>query len=51
VISDLGVFTLDKSGGTGLTLIELAPGVGVEEITRKTEATFKVHPSLASQAA
>ncbi len=51
VITELGVLTLDKAGGTGLTLIELAPGVGVEEITRKTQAKFKVHPSLASQAA
>ncbi|HLH11876.1 MAG TPA: CoA transferase subunit B [Methylovirgula sp.] len=51
VITDLGVLTLDKDGGTGLTLIELADGVSIEEITRKTEATFKVHPSLSSQAA
>jgi 3-oxoacid CoA-transferase subunit B len=51
VITDLGVFTIDKEGATGLTLIELASGVSVEEITRKTEASFKVHPSLNSQAA
>ncbi len=51
VITDLGVFTIDKAGGAGLTLIELAPGVSVEEITRKTEAVFKVHPGLNSQAA
>jgi 3-oxoacid CoA-transferase subunit B len=51
VITDLGVFTLDKEGGSGLTLVELADGVGLEEITRKTEASFKVHPSLATQAA
>jgi 3-oxoacid CoA-transferase subunit B len=51
VITDLGVFSLDKAGGSGMTLIELASGVGVEEITGKTEATFKVHPSLATQAA
>jgi 3-oxoacid CoA-transferase subunit B len=51
VITDLGVFTIDKEGGTGLTLTELASGVSVEEITRKTEASFKVHPSLNSQAA
>jgi len=51
VITELGVFTLDKQGGAGLTLIELAPGVSVEEITRKTEAAFKVHQGLSSQAA
>ena len=27
VITDLGVFTIDKKGGGGMTLIELAPGV------------------------
>ena len=41
VITDLGVFTVDKQGGTGLTLIELAEGVSLEEITEKTEAPFK----------
>jgi 3-oxoacid CoA-transferase subunit B len=51
VITELGVFTLDKEGGSGLTLIELAPGVNVEEIKRKTEAAFKVDPALNSQAA
>jgi 3-oxoacid CoA-transferase subunit B len=51
VITDLGVFALDKAGGTGLTLTELAPGISTEEITRKTEAAFKVHPSLSSVAA
>jgi 3-oxoacid CoA-transferase subunit B len=51
VITDLGVFTIDKQGGAGLTLVELASGVSVEEISRKTEAAFKVHPALGSQAA
>jgi 3-oxoacid CoA-transferase subunit B len=51
VITDLGVFTVDKEGGSGLTLVELADGVSPEEITRKTEASFKVHPGLATQAA
>ena len=40
VITDLGVFTVDKLGGTGLTLIELADDVTIEEITSKTEAPF-----------
>jgi 3-oxoacid CoA-transferase subunit B len=45
VITDLGVFTIDRKGG-GMTLAELAPGVTVDEITKKTEATFKVDPKL-----
>jgi 3-oxoacid CoA-transferase subunit B len=51
VITDLGVFTIDKAGDAGLTLIELAPSVSVEEIKSKTEAAFKVNPGLNSQAA
>jgi 3-oxoacid CoA-transferase subunit B len=51
VITDLGVFTIDKAGDAGMTLIELASGVSVEEIKSKTEAAFKVHPALGSQAA
>jgi acyl CoA:acetate/3-ketoacid CoA transferase beta subunit len=31
VITDLGVFTIDKNGG-GMTLIELADGVTLDEI-------------------
>ncbi|HYC03343.1 MAG TPA: 3-oxoacid CoA-transferase subunit B [Azospirillaceae bacterium] len=42
VISDLGVFTIDKHGSAGMTLIELAPGVTLDEIRQKTEASFKV---------
>ena len=39
VITDLAVFTLER-GKTGLTLIELAPGVTLDEVTAKTEARF-----------
>ena len=42
VITDLGVFTIDKKGSGGMTLIELAPGVTVDEIRAKTEATFRL---------
>ena len=45
VITDLGVFTIDKKAG-GMTLTELAPGVTVDEITKKTEASFKADPKL-----
>jgi 3-oxoacid CoA-transferase subunit B len=45
VITDLGVFNIDRKAG-GMTLIELAPGVSVNEITKKTEGSFKVDPKL-----
>ena len=51
VITDLGVLTVDKTGGAGLTLIELAPGVSIDEIQQKTEAKLKVSPELKSRAA
>jgi len=41
VITDLGVFSIDRSGG-GMTLIELAPGVSLDEIAGKTEASYQV---------
>ena len=42
VITDLGVFTIDKHGYRGMALIELAPGVTLEEIAIKTEASYRV---------
>ena len=39
VVSELGVFDIGKNG---MTLIELAPGVTLEEIDAKTEAEFSV---------
>ncbi|WP_029014904.1 3-oxoacid CoA-transferase subunit B [Niveispirillum irakense] len=42
VITDLGVFTIDKDGDGGMALIELAPGVTVEQITAATGAAFRV---------
>ena len=38
---DMGVFQVDENGG-GLTLIEMAPGISVDDIKSKTEAEFKV---------
>src|ERR1700753_616009 len=46
VITDLGVFNIDKKGSGGMTLIELAPGVTVDEITKKTQAKFKIDAKL-----
>jgi 3-oxoacid CoA-transferase subunit B len=46
VITDLGVFTLERRGEPGMVLVELADGVSVDEITAKTEAHFTVGQSL-----
>jgi 3-oxoacid CoA-transferase subunit B len=39
VITDLCVFDVDRNGG-GMKLIELAPGVSLDEVRAKTEASF-----------
>ena len=41
IITDLCVFQVDRENG-GLTLTELAPGVEVEEVRKKTGAKFQV---------
>jgi 3-oxoacid CoA-transferase subunit B len=46
VITDLGVFTVDKKHGGGMTLVELAPDVTLDEIKSKTGASFKVANTL-----
>jgi 3-oxoacid CoA-transferase subunit B len=40
VITDLGVFELDKHGSAPMKLLELAAGVTRDEIAAKTEAAF-----------
>src|SRR6201989_1728051 len=44
IITDLCVFDV-KPGGAGLQLIELAPGVSLDEVRSKTEAAFTVSES------
>jgi 3-oxoacid CoA-transferase subunit B len=44
VISELGVFAIDEAG---MTLIEIAPGVSLDEIKQKTAASYKVKPGIA----
>jgi len=39
IISDLAVFTVER-GKKGLKLVEMAPGVTLDEITAKTQAQF-----------
>jgi 3-oxoacid CoA-transferase subunit B len=46
VITDLGVFTIDKKGRGGMTLVEVAPGVSLDEIRAKTEANYQVGSGL-----
>ncbi|MEJ0061069.1 MAG: 3-oxoacid CoA-transferase subunit B [Terricaulis sp.] len=40
VISDLGVFEIDKKGAAPMRLIELATGVTLDEIKAKTQGAF-----------
>jgi 3-oxoacid CoA-transferase subunit B len=42
VITDLGVFTIDKKGPGGMVLTELAAGTTLDEIKAKTEAGYLV---------
>ena len=46
LITDLGVFEIDKAGGGGTTLVELADGATLEEIAANTEADYAVSPKL-----
>ena len=43
VVTDLGVFDITPDG---VVLMDIAPGVTVEEIRQGTEATFSLHPDL-----
>jgi 3-oxoacid CoA-transferase subunit B len=40
VVTDLAVFDVDRAGG-GMTLVELAPGVSLADVTARTEAAFE----------
>ena len=46
IVTDLCVLEVDHPGQDGLTLVDIAPGVTVEELRAKTEATFKVREGL-----
>lgn len=45
IITDLCVFEVDREKGE-LELIELAPGVSLEEVKAKTDCDFRVSSSL-----
>jgi 3-oxoacid CoA-transferase len=42
IITDLAVFDVDKHNGTGLTLIEIAPGISVQDVKNATGCDFTV---------
>ncbi len=44
--TDLGVFEIDKAGDGGMTLVEMAEGVTLEQIAENTEATYSVASGL-----
>ena len=46
LITDLGVFEIDRRGGTLPVLTELATGVSLDEIRAKTQAGFTLGPAL-----
>ena len=41
IITDMGVFDVDKRNGTGLTLVEIAPGITVEDVKKATGCHFE----------
>ena len=49
LITDLGVFEIDRA--RGVSLIQLADGVGLDEIKAKTEATFTVADGVSASTA
>ena len=51
VISELGVFSVDKTGDGGVTLVELADGVTVDEVKAKTKAKLAIAPGLKEKVA
>lgn len=51
IVSDLCVMACDKANGGGLTLLELAPGVTLDEVKAKTGAPFAIAPELREKAA
>jgi 3-oxoacid CoA-transferase subunit B len=51
IVTDLCVFDVRREGKVEMTLVDLAPGVTVEEVRAKTAADFVLHPDLRQGAA
>jgi 3-oxoacid CoA-transferase subunit B len=50
-VSELGVFAVDKTGDGGVTLIEIADGVTVDEVKAKTKAKLSIGPGVKEKVA
>ncbi len=46
IITELGVFKLDRETGRGFILTDLAPGVSLDDIRAQTAASFRPAPAL-----
>jgi 3-oxoacid CoA-transferase B subunit len=46
IITELAVFTLDRQHGGGLTLSEIAEGVTIDQLKKKTAAKFQISNNL-----
>jgi len=46
IITDMGVFDCDKHGEGGLTLVEIAPGISVQDVKAATACDFRVSEPL-----
>jgi acyl CoA:acetate/3-ketoacid CoA transferase beta subunit len=44
IITDMAVFQVDKRNGTGLTLIEIAPGITLDDVRKATGCSFRTVP-------
>ena len=52
IVTDLGVFDVARDGARpGLTLVDIAPDVTLDDIRGKTAARFTVHPKLEARLA
>ncbi len=48
LITDLGVFSIDKHGSAGVTLLEIADGVTLDQIKAQTSASFHIASKIAA---
>ncbi len=48
IVTELCVFDVNTPDRPGLTLVDLAPGVSLEDVRTQTDASFLVHPDLAA---